>query len=114
MKKYTDKLRHSHIQKRTNQKHEPYPKYPKLNNFINRIIYPIGIIGPLMTIPQFVKIWVHQDASSVSVISWSAYLIIAVFWLLYGTIHKEWPIIVSNVLWILMNMAVLVGIFYYG
>ena len=114
MKKYTEGLHHFHTQKRVHQKHEQYPHADKLKNFIDKIIYPVGIIGPLMTIPQFLKIWIDQDATGVSIISWSAYLIIAIFWLLYGTVHKEWPIILSNVLWILMDAAVVLGIFYYG
>lgn len=114
MKKQTEGLHYFHIRKKIHQKHEPYPHAHKFKNFIDKIIYPVGIIGPLMTIPQLVKIWVGQDATGVSIISWSAYLVIAIFWLFYGTIHKEWPIILSNVLWILMDVAIVLGIFYYG
>lgn len=114
MKKQTEGLHHFHTRKRVHQKHEPYPHPHKFKNFIDKVIYPVGILGPVMTIPQLAKIWINQDATGVSAISWSAYLVLAIFWLLYGVIHKEWPIILSSVLWILMDAMVVLGIFYYG
>ncbi len=82
-------------------------------NWIDKVIYAFAIFGPLITIPQVVKIWFEQDASGISVISWSGYLVAAFFWLLYGFIHNEKPIIITNLICIFMNIAVLAGALVY-
>ncbi len=67
-----------------------------------------------MTLPQVFKIWIGQNASGVSVISWLGYLIAAWFWLLYGFIHKEKPIIVTYLTWTVLVVMVIVGTLLYS
>jgi uncharacterized protein with PQ loop repeat len=84
-------------------------KYKLLDN----AIYLAGIIGLLMTLPQLIKIWMYQDASGVSALSWGTYVLIAITWLVYGTIHKQKPIIVTNCFWIVMDLAIMTGAIIY-
>ena len=114
MGNHTEGLHHHHSRKRIYQKHEVYPHPDKWVNFMDKAIYAVGIFGPLMTIPQLMKIWVDKNASGVSVVSWSAYLFTAVFWLIYGIMHKEKPIIVTYSLWIILEIFIVVGILMYG
>jgi len=81
---------------------------------MDRAIYVIAILGPVMTIPQIIKIWLHKNAAGVSAISWSSYLVIAVFWLIYGFMHKEKPIILANILLIIINIIIVIGTLLYG
>lgn len=81
---------------------------------MDRSIYVVGVLGPAMTIPQLFKIWVEKNAAGVSLLSWSAYLLCAVFWLIYGLMHKEKPIIVTYTLWIVLEILIVVGIILYG
>lgn len=78
------------------------------------MIYVIGVFGPIMTIPQLITIWVEKNASGVSVISWSAYMVVAIFWLIYGIMHKEKPIIVTYILWLVLEILIVIGILLYG
>jgi len=105
-----DGLHHFHKRKRMQQGAHP----DRLKDFIDRIIYVVGIAGPIMTIPQLWKIWVEKNAAGVSVLSWAGYLIAAVFWLIYGIVHKEKPIIVTYVLWILLEAMIVLGTVIYG
>lgn len=114
MTNHTEGLHHYHTRKRIHQKHEPYPHPDKWKRFMDKAIYVIGVAGPIMTIPQLMKIWVEKDASGVSVISWSSYLVIAVFWLTYGIIHKEKPIIFTYFAWIIIEILVVIGVIIYG
>lgn len=107
-------LHHFHRRKRIHQKHEPYPHPGKGKRFMDRIIYVVGVLGPLMTIPQLTKIWIEKNAVGVSIVSWASYLIIAVFWLIYGVMHKEKPIILTYSFWIILEAAIVVGILMYG
>lgn len=89
---------HSHMRKRIYKNFEDIENTTKTKKTIDILIYVIAIIGPFMTIPQAYKIWVEQSALGMSLISWSYYLISSIIWLAYGILHKERPIIISNML----------------
>lgn len=86
----------------------------QLKRLMDKAIYAVGAFSLLMTLPQLMKIWIEKNASGVSAVSWSAYLLVTVFWLFYGLIHREKPIIVINSLWIVMNALVIAGTLLYG
>jgi uncharacterized protein with PQ loop repeat len=69
-----------------------------------------GLIGSLVTLPQVLEIWVHHNASGVSLFSWVGYTLGALMWLMYGIIHKERPIIFAYILGLPMALAIVVGI----
>lgn len=107
-------LHHFHRRIRIHQKHEPYPHPDKWKRFMDKAIYVVSIFGPIMTIPQVKIIWIDKNASSISVISWIAYLIAAIFWLIYGIMHREKPIIFLNIIWIFLQLSIIVGTLIYG
>ncbi len=86
----------------------------KWKRIFDKLIYVVGVIGPLMTLPQVFKIWINHQVSGVSIISWAAYLIMAFFWVIYGFIHKEKPIILTYLLWVLLDALVVLGVVVYG
>jgi uncharacterized protein with PQ loop repeat len=107
-------LHHFHKRKRIHKKHEPYPHPNAFKKFLDKAIYAIGVIGPVMTIPQITKIWIDKNAAGVSVISWTAYLVTAFFWLVYGVFHKEKPIIITYAIWIFLDLFIIIGAVIYG
>lgn len=107
-------LHHLHQRKRIHIKHEQYPHPNKYKALLDRVIFVVGVFGPIMTLPQVWEIWVGHEAAGVSLISWSAYLFCACIWLLYGLVHKEKPIIVSNVLGVILNITVVLGVILYS
>lgn len=112
-------LHHFH-KKRIHKKYEKHskdkehPSKDKWKRFIDKIIYIGAVVGPIIAIPQIMKIWVEKNASGVSVISWSGYLVSAIFWLIYGVVHKEKPIVVTNIIWIFLQAIIVVGTLIYG
>jgi uncharacterized protein with PQ loop repeat len=104
-------LHHFHKRKRVSK--EKYPSSSKSKRFMDRAIYGVGIFGPIMTIPQLMNIWVYKNAVGVSVISWTSYLFVAIFWLGYGIMHKEKPIIFTYCMWILLDLLIVVGVLLY-
>lgn len=96
------------------QKLEPYPHPEKYKRILDKIVYVAGIAGPVMTIPQVLIIWMEKNASGTSLITWISYTIITFFWLLYGLAHKEKPIIISNALWIVFEIVIVIGIYMYS
>lgn len=114
MRSHTSGLHHFHTRKRIHQKHEPYPHPNKWKRLMDHLIYLIGIIGPIMTLPQVAEVWVNKNASGISAITWSSYVVINVFWIIYGTMHKEKPIILASIAWLVMNSLVAIGAILYG
>lgn len=90
------------------------PSKNKLKGFMDTIIYIVAVLGPLIAIPQVLKIWYVKDASGVSLITWLGYLAGGFFWLTYGFLHKEKPIIITNALWIFVQIFIIIGIIRYG
>ncbi len=107
-------VHHQHIRKRIHQKHEPFPHPDKWKRFMDRIIYVVSVIGPIMTIPQVLTIWIGQNASGVSVISWGTYLLCAIVWLFYGLMHREKILVFNYSVWIVLEILIVVGTLMYG
>jgi len=69
---------------------------------------------PATTIPQIYKTYVSQDATGVSLLMWVAYCFAGIPWLIYGVVHKSTPIIVMNILWLVVQIIMIVGVLLYG
>ncbi len=113
MSKQSDVLHHLSVRKRIHQKHEPFPHPDKWKRFIDKLIYPIGILGPIMGIPQLIHIYGDKNVEGLTLSTWLLWSIINSFWLLYGFVHKEKPIIITNIMWLMMNVSVVIGILLY-
>ena len=103
-------LLHVHKRKREGD----FPHQDKTKRLLDRGVYVAGIVGPIMTIPQILKIWVERNATGVSVYSLIAYAICSSVWLAYGIVHKEKPIIITYILWIILDIFIIIGTFMYG
>ena len=77
--------------------------------FIDRIIYVVSVVGPLTVVPQLYDVWANGGAAGVSVLSWTLFTLINMCWVTYGFYHREKPIIISGILYIICNGLVVVG-----
>lgn len=91
-----------------------FHKRKKSHPVIDKLVYFAGIFGPLMTIPQILKIFQGQNASGIAIESWAAYIIIAFIWLSYGLAHRNKPIILTNIIWIFLDIFIIAGVLIYG
>jgi uncharacterized protein with PQ loop repeat len=107
-------LHHYHLRKRIHQKHEPFPHPQKLKRSYDKFISFVAFVAPLSNIPQLNKVWIEKDVMGVSVISWALFSIISLIWLGYGILHKEKPIIVSNILWFFIQLSIVIGVTLYS
>lgn len=95
-------MRHIHHKKRAAS-----PRQYKFG-VLDHLVYLIAFVGPFMTIPQIYDIWVIRKPS-VNLITWGSGLVFGSVWLIYGIVHKEKPIIFSNLLGMLTTGLVVVG-----
>ena len=106
-------IHHIHRRKRVHQKLEEYPhKHPGIR-FLDNLLIAIAIIGPMNNLPQIIKIFAIKDATGVSVLSFSLFILFDIPWVVYGFVHKEKPIIIAYVLWLITNMIVVFGAILY-
>ncbi len=92
---------------------EPYPSSHLWLRLLDRLVYVVGVIGPVMTLPQIYLIFSTHNASGVSAVSWLAWAILDIPWILYGLAHKERPIVLTYFLWLVCNLVVFVGAILY-
>lgn len=78
------------------------------------IVYIVGILGPLATIPQVLQIYTTHDATGVSFLSWGTYALFDIPWIIYAIVHREPPLIVCYSLWLIFNSLVAIGVLLYG
>lgn len=95
-------LRHLHMKKLSKKRS------------MDKIIYVVALIWPILTLPQIWRVWVYKNPSGLSLFTWWAYVLSAILWIVYGIVHKEKVIIFSNILWVIVNLAVLIGTIIYG
>lgn len=81
---------------------------------LRRLLGGMSLFTLVMTIPQVVTIWGHQQAAGVSVLSWGAYFISSILWLFHGLRQGDRNIYLPCLGWIALNGAVVVGAVVYG
>ncbi len=82
--------------------------------FLDRLTFIVGVIGPFTVLPQIYSIFTTKSATGVSLTTWVLIFIVTFPWILYGMAHKEKNIIVSFILWEIVNLAVVIGVLIYG
>ena len=73
------------------------------------MIFLAVVATPIMTLPQVYQIW-FEHARGASVITWSAYVIIAFMWLIYGIKHNDKPLILMEIPCIFIYSLVVIGL----
>ncbi|HEV2413100.1 MAG TPA: SemiSWEET family transporter [Candidatus Saccharimonadales bacterium] len=82
--------------------------------FLDKLTFVVGIIGPFTVLPQIYSIFSTKSASGVSLTTWLLIFIVTFPWILYGVAHKDKSIIVSFILWEVVNLTVVTGVVMYG
>ena len=94
------------------EKHRQLPLFQRKT--FNRLVFAAGIATPVFTLPQVFTIWYTKNAAGVSVVAWSAYLVIALIFSIYGILLKEKPILVMYSSMVVLEVLIVVGAVMYG
>lgn len=104
-------LIHRHKQKR---KQGSFSNLNFWKKVLDKVTLAAGIVGPVMVIPQIVKIFSTHNAIGVSALSWFAFAALDVPFILYGIVHKDRPIITTYTLFFIANVCVTIGAVLYA
>ena len=77
---------------------------------LEKILRSFSVITMLMTVPQVLTIWMSKNASGVSLASWVTYLLSACLWLYYGLQKRDKTIYLACIGWILLDLAIVIGV----
>jgi uncharacterized protein with PQ loop repeat len=77
---------------------------------IDALAYTVSILSLLFTADQVRIIWVEHNASGVSFLSWAFYTVSASVWFVYGLLHKDKVLIITNFLWAAFALAIVIGV----
>lgn len=105
---------HLSLRKRLFKKLEPYPNPDALKAFLDKIMLWVALAGPVAMLPQVYQAFAAQDARGLSLITWVLWTLISIIWILYGLVHKETPIVISNVIYAFLNFSIIIAIFLYS
>jgi|CXWL01.1.fsa_nt_gi MtN3 and saliva related transmembrane protein len=104
---------HLHVRKRIHQRHEQYPHPDPFKRVFDKIMYVVAIAGPFATIPQVIQTFETKDVSGMSLVTFVLWFILTIFWLIYGALHKDIPIIVSQAIYLVLNGILIFAILSY-
>lgn len=97
------------------RKHHPKSAVHRKNKTtLDYTIWLFSVATPLFELPQTYAIYAHHDAQNVSGYTWSFFLIDNLVWIIYGIKHKSKPLILTSVLYFLIEASIVYGIVLYG
>ena len=79
---------------------------------MDNLVYIAALFGVFANIPQLTRIWIDKSVAGVSIITWIGFLLGSSFWLCYGIVHKEKPIIITNALYVAIQFFIVIGLFF--
>ena len=87
---------------------------PDADTKLRGLLGGMSVFTMIMTVPQVLAIWVGHQAAGVSILSWGAYLVSALLWLLFGVRRNDRNIYLPCLGWIVLDGAVIAGAVVYG
>lgn len=106
-------MHHLHSRKRVYQKLEKYPSDSPTRRVFDKLMYVLALTAPLALLPQVIHIYREQETAGLVPHTWVIFIVGHTLWIIYGTLHREVPIIISHTLVMCLNVAILVGIYLY-
>jgi uncharacterized protein with PQ loop repeat len=100
-----------HVEKRKKARLSGFPtRSSVLKNALDILIYPLAIGGPLAMLPQVIQLYSERNASGLALPTWVLFLCFNAVWCMYGIVHKDRPIILTNMVLAALNFSVVAGI----
>lgn len=94
-------------------KHAPKKRIPEQNTFDN-VMIGVGFAEPIVEIPQVIQIYTTQNASGLSLITWTMYTLTSVVWIIWGIKRKLKPIYIPQIAWLFFEGLIIYGIIKYS
>lgn len=90
----------------------PRPHGPGLR-FLDGVAFVNGFVGPLTSLPQLHMIITTHQTAGVSLLTWWLFTASAALWLAYSIAHRTWPVMISALLSIVVELSVITAVLVY-
>jgi uncharacterized protein with PQ loop repeat len=90
----------------------PLARGPGLR-FLDGVAFVNGFVGPLTSLPQVHMIITTHQTAGVSLLTWWLFVASAMLWLVYSIVHRAWPVMISAILSIVVELAVIAAVLVY-
>lgn len=77
------------------------------------LVYFFMIATPLFELPQLYVIYSTHQSAGISLWTWGFFLVASVVWFFYALRKRLIPLITTNALYFLIELAIVTGIFMY-
>lgn len=81
---------------------------------ISRVCSVFAVLMPLTTLPQIYLLFSSQNAAGLSLAMWILYSVGCIPFLLFGYIYKHKQLIILNILWLVVQIIMIIGIVMYS
>ncbi len=102
-----------HLRARMRAAREPFPATTPTKRRFDAVMYGVSIVQPAALLPQVLAVYVRHDIAGVSLATWLLLTFFNVMWAIYGTLHRDVPITVANVLLTIFDLAIVFGVLFY-
>ncbi|HQT82971.1 MAG TPA: SemiSWEET family transporter [Candidatus Paceibacterota bacterium] len=92
---------------------EPFPARSAPKRLLDYVMYGVGVLAPLALLPQVIQIYTTKSAAGLSLSTWALLTFFNALWVLYGVVHRDKPIILTNILFTILNATIVVGVLLY-
>lgn len=99
---------HLHLRQRLGAL-EPFPATDAAKRTLDHIIYWVSFIQPFALLPQVAAVYFDGAAEGVSPTTWFLLAFFNTLWIAYGIVHREKPIIITHVLFTVLNLSIAIG-----
>lgn len=77
---------------------------------VSYMMYGVAVVMPLSNYPQISKLYSTHVTSGLSIETWFMYLFFGFIPLAYAILNNIRPLVISNVLWTIVNLMMIYGI----
>ena len=95
---------------RIQSKKHPTGRGFDVKSLMDKLVYVSALFGVFANVPQLTTIWIEKRIDGVSVVTWLGFLIGSSFWLCYGIVHREKPIMITNGLYVTIQFFIVMGL----
>lgn len=88
----------------------PHMRHKLVVRIMDTLAYCASSLSLFFTLDQVRIIWINHTVEGVSLFAWLFYTNSAFIWLLYGYVHKDRVLIITNCAWVLFSLSIVVGI----
>lgn len=80
---------------------------------LDYVVSAFMFMSPLFEIPQAINIYTQKSSDTVSLPTWTLFFVASVAWLIYGIRHKLRSVVFIQIIYMLIEATVVVGILIY-